>query len=119
MHLTRRARGVPFWFSLAAHGTDAYRDAVDSCLATARAFTAAVQAASHLELFAPTTLSIVTFTRPGWARDDYQRWSDQHLADGEFFIAVSEFRGHPLLRVCLVHPHTTPADLQRVIDSLV
>ncbi len=119
VHLTRRARGVPFWFSLAAHGTDAYRDAVDSCLATARAFTAAVQAASHLELFAPTTLSIVTFTRPGWARDDYQRWSDQHLADGEFFIAVSEFRGHPLLRVCLVHPHTTPADLQRVIDSLV
>ena len=119
VHLTRRARGVPFWFSLAAHGTDAYRDADDSCLATARAFTAAVQAASHLELFAPTTLSIVTFTRPGWARDDYQRWSDQHLADGEFFIAVSEFRGHPLLRVCLVHPHTTPADLQQVIDSLV
>ena len=37
VHLTRRARGVPFWFSLAAHGTDAYRDAVDSCLATARA----------------------------------------------------------------------------------
>ena len=23
VHLTRRARGVPFWFSLAAHGTDA------------------------------------------------------------------------------------------------
>jgi glutamate/tyrosine decarboxylase-like PLP-dependent enzyme len=53
VHLTRRARGVPFWFSLAVHGTDAYRTAVDTCIETARAFTAAIEAASHLELFAP------------------------------------------------------------------
>ena len=26
MHLSRRARGLPFWFSLAVHGTDAYRE---------------------------------------------------------------------------------------------
>jgi glutamate/tyrosine decarboxylase-like PLP-dependent enzyme len=30
VHLSRRARGLPFWFSLAAHGTDAYRDARSS-----------------------------------------------------------------------------------------
>ncbi|WP_206642153.1 pyridoxal-dependent decarboxylase [Nonomuraea polychroma] len=29
IHLTRRARGLPFWFSLAVNGTDAYRDAVE------------------------------------------------------------------------------------------
>ena len=34
VHLTRRARGVPLWFSLATHGTDAYRTAVDTCLNT-------------------------------------------------------------------------------------
>ncbi len=27
--LTRRARGLPFWFSLAVYGTDAYREAVE------------------------------------------------------------------------------------------
>ena len=118
VHLTRRARGVPFWFSLATHGVDAYRAAVDACLATARAFTEAVVAAPHLELFAPTTLSIVTFTRRGWDRADYQRWSDRHLEAGDFFIAVSEFRGHPLLRVCLVNPQTTIDNLQLVVDSL-
>ncbi|MGB8862033.1 MAG: pyridoxal-dependent decarboxylase [Ilumatobacteraceae bacterium] len=118
VHLTRRARGVPLWFSLATNGVDAYRAAVDTCLSLAREFTAAVQAAPHLELFAPTTLSIVTFTRPGWQRADYERWSRQHLAAGEFFIAVSEFRGEPMLRVCLVHPRTTMAQLQVVIDSL-
>jgi glutamate/tyrosine decarboxylase-like PLP-dependent enzyme len=118
VHLTRRARGVPFWFSLATHGVASYRTAVDTCLGLAGSFTEAVEAAPHLELFAPTTLSIVTFTRPGWTRADYQRWSDLHLADGRFFIAVSEFRGTPLLRVCLVHPHTTMAQLHEVIDTL-
>ncbi len=31
-HLTRRARGLPFWFSLAVHGTDAYTTAVERTL---------------------------------------------------------------------------------------
>ena len=31
-HLTRRARGMPLWFSLAVNGTDAYRDAVETVL---------------------------------------------------------------------------------------
>ena len=35
--LTRRARGLPFWFSLAVHGSDAYRDAVEQVLTTTRA----------------------------------------------------------------------------------
>ncbi len=37
IQLTRRARGLPFWFSLAVHGTDAYRDAIEQTLAVARA----------------------------------------------------------------------------------
>ena len=31
-HLSRRARGLPFWFSLATHGTEAYRDAIETAL---------------------------------------------------------------------------------------
>ena len=37
IQLTRRARGLPFWFSLAVHGTDAYRDAIEQTLTVARA----------------------------------------------------------------------------------
>ena len=37
VHLSRRARGIPFWLSLAAYGTRAYAEAVDGCLAVARA----------------------------------------------------------------------------------
>ena len=35
-HLTRRARGLPLWFSLAVNGTDAYRNAVEAGLAIAQ-----------------------------------------------------------------------------------
>ena len=31
-HLSRRARGLPFWFSLATHGTDAYAAAIEHSL---------------------------------------------------------------------------------------
>ena len=34
--LTRRARGLPFWFSLAVHGTDAYARAIERTLEVAR-----------------------------------------------------------------------------------
>ena len=29
-HLTRRARGLPLWFSLAVYGVDAYREAIEA-----------------------------------------------------------------------------------------
>ena len=35
-HLTRRARGLPLWFSMAVYGLDAYRDAVEAGLAIAQ-----------------------------------------------------------------------------------
>ncbi|MEX1263830.1 MAG: hypothetical protein WEE66_07835 [Actinomycetota bacterium] len=35
-HLSRRARGLPLWFSLATYGTDAYREAVEQVLALTR-----------------------------------------------------------------------------------
>ena len=37
IQLTRRARGLPFWFSLAVHGTDAYTDAIEQTLTVTRA----------------------------------------------------------------------------------
>jgi len=35
-HLTRRARGLPLWFSLAVNGTDAYRDSIETAARLAR-----------------------------------------------------------------------------------
>ena len=62
--LTRRARGLPLWFSLAVHGSDAYRDAIERVLATARAAAERIRALPHLELVREPELSIVLFRAP-------------------------------------------------------
>ena len=62
--LTRRARGLPLWFSLAVHGSDAYRDAIERVLATAHAAAERIRALPHLELVRDPELSIVLFRAP-------------------------------------------------------
>jgi glutamate/tyrosine decarboxylase-like PLP-dependent enzyme len=49
-HLTRRARGLPLWFSLAVNGIGAYRDAVEHSLDMALYAASAVAARDYCEL---------------------------------------------------------------------
>ena len=118
LHLTRRTRGLPFWFSLAAYGTAAYATAVEACLATAAAAAELVRAAPHLELVLEPELSVVAFQRPGWLPSDYAAWSRRLLEEGVAFVAPSGYQGQPILRICIVNPRTTVDDVRLVLDSL-
>jgi len=82
VHLTRRTRGLPFWFSLAVHGTDAYADAIDVTMDLAAYATAQVQAADHLTLLTDPVLSVVVFARDGWTSEQYQQWSEAVMHEG-------------------------------------
>ena len=117
-HLSRRARGLPLWFSLATHGTDAYTEAIETTLRVAREGADLVDAAPHLELLMRPELSIVLFRRVGWAPDDYQRWSDRQLELGEAFVTPTAWHGETLLRLCIVNPMTTADDLAAIVASL-
>jgi glutamate/tyrosine decarboxylase-like PLP-dependent enzyme len=117
-HLSRRARGLPLWFSLAAHGTDAYVEAVEATLAVAHEGARLVREAPHTELVLEPELSVVVFRRPGWSPGDYQAWSDRMLASGEAFVVPTSWGGETVLRWCVVNPRTTVDDLALVVDSL-
>ncbi|CAN5615858.1 aminotransferase class V-fold PLP-dependent enzyme [soil metagenome] len=118
-HLSRRARGLPLWFSLAVHGTDAYRDAVEVTLDVTREAAALIRAAPHLELIMEPELSIVMFRRTGWSALEYQSWSDRELATGRAFVTPTSWRGETVLRICIVNPLTTVDDMRSIVDSLV
>ena len=79
-HLTRRARGLPLWFSLATHGTDAYRDAIETTLEVARARRR--PRAGHPAPRAHRRARAVrrAVPPPGLDSCDYQAWSDRQLA---------------------------------------
>lgn len=116
-HLTRRARGLPLWFSLAVHGTDAYRDAIERVLATARAAAARVVAEPHLELVREPELSIVLFRRRGWAGADYDGWARRLLDEQVAFVAPSRWHGEPVARLAFLHPGTTTEIVDEVLAS--
>jgi glutamate/tyrosine decarboxylase-like PLP-dependent enzyme len=117
-HLSRRARGLPLWFSLATHGTDAYRDAVEETLRVAHAGAALIAAAAHLELVMEPDLSVVLFRRVGWDAAQYQAWSDRLLDAGIAFVTPTGWQGETLLRICVVNPRTTVDDIALLVDSL-
>ena len=118
IQLTRRTRGLPFWFSLAAHGTDAYTEAMEHTLEIARAAAELVKAHPDLELVCEPELSIVAFIRKGWSASDYQNWSDTLLADQVGFIPPSAHHGQPILRFAIVNPWTKISDIELIMSRL-
>ncbi len=118
IHLTRRVRGLPFWFSLAAHGSEAYSKAMEQTLTIAQLAAELVRKHPNLELLCEPELSIVAFTRKGWIKEDYQNWSDKLLADQIGFIPPSSHEGKPILRFAIVNPWTKISDIEMILDTL-
>ncbi|MBM6402206.1 pyridoxal phosphate-dependent decarboxylase family protein [Phycicoccus sonneratiae] len=116
--LTRRARGLPFWFSLVVNGTDAYSAAVERTLDVARYAEAEVARRPELELVRERDLSVVVFRRLGWGPGDYQAWSDRMLADEFAFVVPTSHDGETLARFAIVNPATTEADIAAILDSM-
>jgi L-2,4-diaminobutyrate decarboxylase len=117
-HLSRRARGLPLWFSLATYGTDAYRDAVEHTLEVAHAGADLIRKADHVELVVEPELSIAVFRRVGWSPEQYSAWSNEQLAEQRAFVVPTSWEGETVLRYCVVNPLTTVDDLADIIESL-
>jgi L-2,4-diaminobutyrate decarboxylase len=118
IQLTRRARGLPFWFSLAVHGTQAYTDAVEQTLATARAGRKLIEDAEHLRLVMEPDLSVLIFERIGWQQADYDAWTNRAMLQGFAFVTPTKHNGQVCTRFAIVNPVTTPEDLSLIIDSM-
>jgi glutamate/tyrosine decarboxylase-like PLP-dependent enzyme len=117
-HLSRRARGLPIWFSLAVHGTDAYRDAVEQVLSTARGAAERIQANAHVELVQEPELSVVLFRRPGWTDADYAAWSHRLLQEQVAFVLPTRHGGETVARAAFLNPLTTLEMFDEVLAAM-
>ena len=117
-HLSRRARGLPLWFSLATHGTRAYSEAMETTLEVTREGADEIRRRPWLELLLDPDLSILVFRRIGWSAEQYRRWSDEQLYSGRSFVVPSSWKGETVLRFCIVNPRTTRDHLVAILDSL-
>jgi len=117
-HLTRRARGLPLWFSLAVYGVDAYSEAIETAIELARQTAAEIRTRDHLELIREPSLGVVLFRRRGWDSAQYTRWADQLLTDQVAFIPPSAWEGETVARFAFLHPDTSMDLVRQILDRM-
>jgi glutamate/tyrosine decarboxylase-like PLP-dependent enzyme len=117
-HLTRRARGLPLWFSLSVYGVDAYSGAIETAIELARQTAAEIRSRENLELIREPELGVVLFRRRGWDHARYTRWADQLLDDQVAFIPPSAWEGETVARFAFLHPHTPMELVRQILDRM-
>ena len=106
-HLTRRARGLPLWFSVAVNGTDAYREAVEASISLTREVAEYVRKHDKFELVLEPTLSVVLWRHKEWTASDYASMQDTLLDQQIGFVTPTSWQGETVGRFAFIHPHTT------------
>jgi len=117
-HLTRRARGLPLWFSLSVHGVAAYSAAIESAIALAKEAASEISRRGYLELIMHPDLSVVLFRRPGWTHDQYAKWAKDLLDEQVAFVPPSAWEGETVARFAFLHPHTSMDLVASILDRM-
>lgn len=123
LRTTRRADVLKIAVTLRALGREGLGDKVDHCLALAQYAAGAVRARPELELFCHPVLSTVVFRYVGprgtATCEDNARLRRALLASGRAVVGRTEHEGLVLLKLTLLNPATTEADVDRVLDLVV
>ncbi|QLG46396.1 pyridoxal phosphate-dependent decarboxylase family protein [Costertonia aggregata] len=123
IQLTRRVRGLPLWFSLAMHGTDRYKAAVERGLELAILAGHMIGKNPVLELVREPSLSCVLFRRKGWSPDDYRNWTYKNHREGLALVTPTKWKqgkNHETVsRFCFINPDTTEDDIRVILDSMM
>jgi len=118
IHLSRRARGLPFWFSLMTHGVERYEHAVEAAIDLATRAAERIEALDHVELVRDPSLSIVLYRRLGWTNEDYTAWSHQLLRDQVAFVTPTKWEGETIARLAFLHPDTSDELVEQILASM-
>ena len=115
-HLTRRARGLPLWFSLAVYGVESYRAAIEVAVSLAQQTAELIRATARLELIREPDLGVVLFRRVGWEPADYDSWAQSLHEEQVAFIPPTKWEGETVGRFAFLHPHTTMDLVREILD---
>jgi glutamate/tyrosine decarboxylase-like PLP-dependent enzyme len=129
--MSRRARSLTIWATLAASGRVGYRAMVERQLALAQHLAARVDAVPDLERLAPVPLDIVCFRyRPGgaaWATEAVgdaaldalnARLGEMVLEDGRVYVGTTRYAGRVAFRPAIVNWRTSEADVDLLVEVI-
>ena len=122
IQLTRRLRGLPLWFSLAMHGVEKYKWAVECGITLANTAGAFITKDEHVELVREPSLSCVLFRRKGWTPDDYRNWTYENHRKGFALVTPTKWKNgdefETVARFCFINPDTTEKDILDILATM-
>ena len=122
IQLTRRVRGLPLWFSLATHGTDRYKEAVERGIELAQIAGRLIGENPKVELVRAPSLSCVLYRRIGWKPEDYTHWTYKNHEKGFALVTPTKWKNgdtyETVSRFCFINPDTTEKDIKAILDSM-
>ncbi|MCH2163296.1 MAG: aminotransferase class V-fold PLP-dependent enzyme [Marinovum sp.] len=118
LHLSRRARGLPLWYSLATHGTAAYVAAVASTRKIAEEIAKGIAVAEHLDLLLGPQLTVILFKPRSMDEPTMVRWAEDKRRSGSLLCLPTRWRGEMVFRLCIVNPQTDPTHVLHALEDL-
>ncbi len=122
--MSRRARALPVFATLAAYGREGYRRLVEHGAELAAELAAQVQASEDFELLAPAKLCITSFRYAPAGLDDEQlnrlnaRLGEAILCDGRIYMGTTVFGGRVAFKPAFVNWRTTSREIELVLPTL-
>jgi len=117
--LSRRARGLPFWFSLVTNGVEAYESATQASIDQAAYAQAQIIARDGFEMVRPASLGVVLYRRLGWSDEDYNEWSARLLKEQLAFVTPTKWEGETVARFAFLHPDTSFTLIDEILNSML
>jgi len=118
LHLTRRARGLPLWFSLVTYGTNAYATAIDRTRSIAQTIANGIDEMEGLELILGPQLTVILFRAVKRTTEEINVWAETQRRSGALLCLPTTWQGEKVLRICVVNPQTDPNYVLTVLESL-
>jgi len=124
LECTKRAMGLTLYASLHIFGSEIFEDFVDRTVDLAQAFASLILASEDFSLALPPQTNIVCFryTPPGSDPGDLDALQDRLrrgvLQDGAFYLVQVRLPEGLHLRVALMNPRTSLADLEELLSLL-
>lgn len=118
LELTRRSRALKLWLTMRAYGLPTLGRAVERGIALAEYAQGVVERDARLAIVTPAQLGILTFTGIGASDRDHRRAVTALNAGGYAAASTTVLGGRTVLRLCIINPRTTTADIDGTIARL-